>query len=166
MCLQSEQFRMKQTERSKLRQEREYLLRLAQKAYSKAEDCDDRSEIWLSQYMLGKTYEKLERKKPWKYLAQYSAAAECLHADGATYPPKIAYYKAPRLSVEALEMFYRVFASSVKYLTRPMPDIGQHVEAFKAIEYYLNKAEKSPLAFRKELDRNDSGSSTESVDDP
>ncbi|OQV24649.1 Calcineurin-binding protein cabin-1 [Hypsibius exemplaris] len=148
---QSAQFRLTTANKDKLKEDRKYLLRVAQQAFLSAEDCDERNESWLSQYMLGKTYEKLERDKPDKFLAQYAAAAECLHLDGARYPPKIAYYKVPRLSVEALEMYYRTCVSSLKYLRRS----GSTFEpaGMKAVEFYLERAEKSPFVAQKEFNK-------------
>lgn len=128
------------------------MLRLAQKIFLKAEECDDRSEAWLSQYLLGKTYEKLENGEPGKYLAQYASATECLHKDGAKYPTRIAYYKSPELALEAMEMFYRTFAAALKYLTRSADSAEEDLPALRDVEFYLGKAEVGYFAKQKEFD--------------
>lgn len=140
------QLRLKANRKAELKLHRDYLLRLSEKACLHAEDCAERHETWLSQYMLGKTLEKLARNEPWRYLSQYTAAAKCLHFDKASYPVKITYYKTPRLAVEALEMFYRIFASSLKFLCRSRRSDHSDLKAFQAVQYHIDKAEKGPFA--------------------
>ncbi|XP_055333033.1 LOW QUALITY PROTEIN: calcineurin-binding protein cabin-1-like [Paramacrobiotus metropolitanus] len=159
--VQSAQFRLKPEIKKELRLHRHSLLNLAQKVCLNAEDCEERHEGWLSQYMLGKTYEKLEKNKPWKYLSQYVAAGRCLHLDKASYPAKIAYYKAPRLSVEALEMYYRVIASSLKYMSSRNRASHVTAEGLQAVEFYLTVISKSSLAASKEMGRREADRETE-----
>ncbi|KAF5296187.1 hypothetical protein FQA39_LY12641 [Lamprigera yunnana] len=72
-------------------------------------------ERWLHNYMLGKVAEK-RRKEPVEYLQHYLTAAALLSENNATYPDKINYHNPQHLSIEALEIHYRIHASILKYL--------------------------------------------------
>ncbi|XP_044767142.1 uncharacterized protein LOC123323022 [Coccinella septempunctata] len=72
-------------------------------------------ERWLHYYILGKIAEK-KQSEPNEYLGYYITASQLLHENNATYPEKIAYNSPQHLSVEALELHYRMNASILKYL--------------------------------------------------
>uniref|UniRef100_A0AAR5P9I3 Calcineurin-binding protein cabin-1 MEF2-binding domain-containing protein n=1 Tax=Dendroctonus ponderosae TaxID=77166 RepID=A0AAR5P9I3_DENPD len=72
-------------------------------------------ERWLQYYILGKIAEK-KRKEPSEYLQYYVTASNLLNENKALYPEKISYNNPQHLSVEALELHYRIHASILKYL--------------------------------------------------
>ncbi|KAK5640159.1 hypothetical protein RI129_010970 [Pyrocoelia pectoralis] len=72
-------------------------------------------ERWLHNYMIGKVAEKC-RKEPVEYLQHYLTAAALLNENSAVYPDKINYHNPQHLSIEALEIHYRIHASILKYL--------------------------------------------------
>ncbi|XP_017772871.1 PREDICTED: calcineurin-binding protein cabin-1-like [Nicrophorus vespilloides] len=72
-------------------------------------------ERWLYHYMIAKISEK-KQEHPSVYLHHYNAAAELLHENKCAYPEKINYSSPQRMSVEALEVYYRMNASILKYL--------------------------------------------------
>ncbi|XP_030756514.1 calcineurin-binding protein cabin-1-like isoform X2 [Sitophilus oryzae] len=72
-------------------------------------------ERWLQYYILGKIAEK-KRKEPTEYLQYYLTATNLLNENNAVYPEKINYNNPQHLSVEALELHYRIHASILKYL--------------------------------------------------
>ena len=76
---------------------------------------DDQDERWLHYYMLGKVAEK--RFKPFSELIEhYQRAAQLLEESSAAYPRKITYNTPPQLSVEALEIHYRIHSQCLKTL--------------------------------------------------
>nr|XP_021191006.2 calcineurin-binding protein cabin-1 [Helicoverpa armigera] len=81
-------------------------------------------ETWLHFYMLGKVGEK-RNKPPSVYLDYYMKAVKSLQESDATYPLKINYTTPPHLSIEVLEMHYRIHASILKYIeqheNKPIP---------------------------------------------
>ncbi|XP_066152387.1 calcineurin-binding protein cabin-1-like isoform X2 [Euwallacea fornicatus] len=79
------------------------------------DDSNEQDERWLQYYILGKIAEK-KRKEPSEYLQHYLTACNLLNENQATYPGKINYNSPQYLSVEALELHYRVHASVLKYL--------------------------------------------------
>lgn len=72
-------------------------------------------ERWLYQYMLGKISEK-RKDPPSVYLTHYLESAKCLYENNATYPFKINHSNPQNLSIEALEIYYRITASIIKYI--------------------------------------------------
>lgn len=78
-------------------------------------DPGEHDERWLHHYMLGKIAEK-KKQDPGAYLDHYSQAAKFLFENKATCPLKINYSNPQHLSVEALEIHYRIHASILKYL--------------------------------------------------
>ncbi|KAK9871634.1 hypothetical protein WA026_013014 [Henosepilachna vigintioctopunctata] len=72
-------------------------------------------ERWLQYYILGKIAEK-KQTEPNEYLNYYLTASQLLEENNATYPDKIMYNSPQHLSVEALELHYRVNSSILKYL--------------------------------------------------
>ncbi|KAL3275832.1 hypothetical protein HHI36_020575 [Cryptolaemus montrouzieri] len=76
---------------------------------------NEADERWLQYYILGKIAEK-KQTEPSEYLNYYLTASQLLHENNATYPDKINYNSPQHLSVEALELHYRINASILKYL--------------------------------------------------
>lgn len=101
---------------------------------------DDR---WLCQYMLAKIAEKRNEDPP-IFLGHYSKASELLKQSKAQYPERINHKTPQNLSVEALEVHYRIHASILKYLEqhegKPLKkSLG------KLFEEHLNKCAQSPF---------------------
>lgn len=80
-----------------------------------ADDDQDHDEKWLYHYMLGKIAEK-QKEQPNIFLEHYKKSARCLYENNATYPFRINHSNPPNLSIEALEVYYRITSSIVKYL--------------------------------------------------
>lgn len=76
----------------------------------------EHKEEWVRYYMLGKIAEKFD-EKPSIVLPYYHRAAYFLHMDGAKYPTRV-QYNAPNYAFEALEIFYRVHVSALKWLMK------------------------------------------------
>nr|XP_012218304.1 PREDICTED: calcineurin-binding protein cabin-1-like isoform X4 [Linepithema humile] len=72
-------------------------------------------ERWLYQYMLGKVAEKKNQDPP-VFLEHYAKASELLYENNAQYPRRISHKSPQNLSIEALEVHYRIHASILKYL--------------------------------------------------
>ncbi|CAF1186868.1 unnamed protein product [Rotaria sordida] len=107
--------------------DRSFLLNICKEAYEKANICtdnDDNKEDWTYLYMMAKIEEKLHRNKLFSTLKKYVAALDLLHEHKAVYPRKLGHHTAPSsskgilLGCHAVEMFYRVHASTLKYLNR------------------------------------------------
>lgn len=75
----------------------------------------EHDERWLHHYMLGKISEK-RKQEPAAYLEHYNKAGKLLFENKATYPLKINYNNPQHLSMEALEIHYRIHAAILKYL--------------------------------------------------
>lgn len=80
-----------------------------------ADDDQDHDEKWLYHYMLGKIAEK-RKDLPSVFLDHYKKSAKCLYENNASYPFRINHSNPPNLSIEALEVYYRITSSIVKYL--------------------------------------------------
>lgn len=76
---------------------------------------DSHDEKWLYHYMLGKVAEK-RKEQPDAVIAHYIESAKCLYEHNASFPFKISHSNPQHLSVEALEVYYRITALIVKYL--------------------------------------------------
>ncbi|KAF7992530.1 hypothetical protein HCN44_004874 [Aphidius gifuensis] len=72
-------------------------------------------ERWLYQYMLAKISEK-KNDEPLIFLGYYKHASDLLHQNNAFYPRRISHKNALYLSIEAIEVHYRIHASILKYL--------------------------------------------------
>ncbi|XP_013191056.2 calcineurin-binding protein cabin-1-like [Amyelois transitella] len=81
-------------------------------------------DSWLPYYMLGKVAEK-RNKPPAVYLQYYMQGVKNLQETNAVYPLKINYSTPPHLSIEVLELHYRIHASILKYIeqheNKPIP---------------------------------------------
>lgn len=78
-----------------------------------SENTDD--EKWLYHYMLGKVSEK-RKEAPNLIIEHYLKSAQYLYDNNATYPFKISSVNPQNLALEALEIFYRITATIIKYL--------------------------------------------------
>ena len=105
---------------------------------------DDQDERWLHHYMLGKVAEK--RSKPFGELIEhYQRAAKLLEESSATYPKKIPYNTPPHLSVEALEIHYRIHSHCLKTLMN-LEGRPQDTAACFEISKQLETASKGAFA--------------------
>ncbi|KAG6802793.1 calcineurin-binding protein cabin-1 [Apis mellifera caucasica] len=100
-------------------------------------------ERWLYQYMLGKIAEKKNQDPP-IYLEHYAKASELLYHNNAQYPRRINHKYPQHLSIEALEVHYRIHASILKYLEqhegKPLKkSLGQ------LLQFHLEKCAKGPF---------------------
>lgn len=134
---------------------KEKYLELAFNCFSKADKCyksgikedndDGHDDKWLNQYMLGKISEK-RKENPKVYLNHYLRASNYLYENNATYPIKINHSNPTNLSIEALEVFYRINAGIIKYLE-------QHDNISREYGSYFTQVLKtlatSPFAFNK-----------------
>ncbi|XP_031617058.1 calcineurin-binding protein cabin-1-like isoform X2 [Contarinia nasturtii] len=107
-------------------------------------ESDDNSddEKWLYHYMLGKVAEK-RKEPPNVVIDHYLKSAQYLYENNATYPFKISSANPQNLALEALEIFYRITATIIKYLE-------QHSVVNYGIGKYfmkiLKQQAKSPFA--------------------
>ncbi|XP_056640755.1 calcineurin-binding protein cabin-1-like isoform X2 [Diorhabda sublineata] len=112
------------------------------------EETNEADERWLQYYILGKIAEK-KQKEPTEYLQYYLTAATLLDENKAEYPEKINYSNPQHLSVEALELHYRINASVLKYLElhegKNIPNtLGAFFKKCLATSKYLRKPPPPP----------------------
>ena len=84
---------------------------------------EDNTEEWLHHYMLGKIKEKRTRatsgsEQLLECLQHYKRAYECLERSQAEYLKRITYKTKSYLSVESNEVFYRIYAHTLKRIER------------------------------------------------
>ena len=108
-------------------------------------DCED--EAWLHYYVLGKIAEKHNALRALHY---YDLADKHLYLTGACYPEKINYYNPKHLSVEALEIHYRIHACALKSL---LSGKNPKIKALTRTKTYLLSALRSPFVKRSEKDK-------------
>ncbi|XP_049434029.1 calcineurin-binding protein cabin-1 isoform X3 [Epinephelus fuscoguttatus] len=103
---------------------RDSMLETAFQCFQGASRCegDSDEEEWLIHYMLGKIAEK-RKQPPAEYLQLYKKAAHYLHEEAARYPRKIHYHNPPDLAMEALELHFRLSATTLKLLEADVPDL-------------------------------------------
>ncbi|XP_027203687.2 uncharacterized protein LOC113797495 isoform X2 [Dermatophagoides pteronyssinus] len=125
----------------------EQILEKAKKCFEKIIDPDiNNEESWLSYYMLGKVAEKSNTNDLLQILQYYEWAYLNLYLDGATYPKKINYFAPSFLSIEALEIHYRIHSVILKYLLNNRKFTARMLRNLK---YQLIKVNKSPFILRK-----------------
>ncbi|XP_076263012.1 calcineurin-binding protein cabin-1-like isoform X2 [Rhynchophorus ferrugineus] len=110
-----EKFELLESEKESYLDSSRKSLRSAINLFDPEKSQNEQDERWLQYYILGKIEEK-KRKEPSVYLNYYLEATSLLNENKATYPEKINYNNPQYLSVEALELNYRVHASILKYL--------------------------------------------------
>lgn len=106
---------------------------------------NENDELWLSYYMLGKVSEK-NKENIFTTLQHYEDADMSLYLEGATYPKKLPYYNPPNLSVEALEIHYRIHTCILKYLINNRKFSAR---SLRQIKYHLIRASRSPFVLQK-----------------
>lgn len=116
----------------------------------------DAEELWLAYYMLGKVSEKM-KDNLLKTLQYYQWADLCLYIDGALYPKKIQYYNPPYLAVEALEVHYRMHASTMKWL---LHNRKFSARMLRQVKWYIHSASKTPFVERRAISASSSSAST------
>lgn len=94
-------------------------------------DVNVEDEKWLYHYMLGKVAEK-RKKPPNIVIDQYLKSAEYLHESGVIYPLRISSANTSSLVLEALEIFYRITATIIKYMER------HSVVEYSLGKYFIN----------------------------
>ncbi|KAI5730689.1 hypothetical protein M8J76_016458 [Diaphorina citri] len=103
--------------------------------YNKIEN----DEKWLHLYMLGKYYEKTDPGDPKSCLNSYYESFEILRVqNGALYPARVNYSEPQTGAVEALELFYRIHATILKFIDRS----GDQVLDRELRDFYLNMLRK------------------------
>lgn len=105
-----------------------------------SESTDD--EKWLYHYMLGKVSEK-RKEAPNVVIEHYLKSADYLYENNATYPFKISSVNPQNLALEALEIFYRITATIIKYLEQH-PVVPHGIGKF--FIKILKQQAKSPFA--------------------
>ncbi|XP_058796392.1 calcineurin-binding protein cabin-1-like [Phymastichus coffea] len=100
-----------------LENQKDEMINKAKECFATADDIsnnrqgtDEPNEKWLYQYMLGKVAEK-KNKEPQTFLKYYLQAGKWLLCDNDSKPKS-----TPQWSHESLEVYYRIFASILKYL--------------------------------------------------
>lgn len=141
-----------------LHRKKKEMLATAENCFLSANSCEiegvELEEVWLHHYMLGKIAEK-KQDHPKIYLEHYKQAAKYLHEDEARYPKKIHYHNPPELSIEALEIYYRIHASILKYLFKQKDDAIPQ-DDLELFQTYITEAANSPFAKfqeKRELER-------------
>ncbi|XP_054095583.1 calcineurin-binding protein cabin-1-like [Callithrix jacchus] len=121
---------------------RDSMLETARHCFTSAAHCegDGDEEEWLIHYMLGKVAEK-QQQPPTVYLLHYRQAGHYLHEEAARYPKKIHYHNPPELTMEALEVYFRLHASILKLLGKPDSGVGAEV-----LVNFMKEAAEGPFA--------------------
>lgn len=126
-----------------LRTKQREFLGIAKQAFLRAVQIDLEDEQWLPFYLLGKISEK--GGQILQALRFYEFADLHLYTAGAEYPRRIQYYSPPNLSIEALEVYYRIHVCILKYLTLSgKQNIPRQV--LLKFKNFLTKASNSPIA--------------------
>ena len=103
---------------SKLKEKAPIYLKYASEYYDKALKLmvaqDEPDEMWLLHFMKGKILEK-EHLPIQDCLKEYEKALDKLLEQNATLPKKISYNSPAELSLELLEVYYRIHATILKY---------------------------------------------------
>ncbi|XP_022668029.1 calcineurin-binding protein cabin-1-like isoform X3 [Varroa jacobsoni] len=127
-------------------------LNMAKKCYTEAICCENEGngndELWLCHYMLSKITHKMGEPLE-VYLEHISRAAQNLYEMKARYPKKVIYQTPAHLSIEALEMHYKVHAFAAKFLIK-----NQHRQISPAelqiLESHLREASEGHFARHRE----------------
>ncbi|KAM5192446.1 calcineurin-binding protein cabin-1 isoform 2-T2 [Mantella aurantiaca] len=127
---------------AQFKERRDSMLETAKQCFMSASRCegDGDEEEWLIHYMLGKICEK-QKAAPELYLQHYKRAAHYLHEEAARYPKKIHYHNPPELAMEALEVYFRLHASVLKLLEKPVHELDH-----KMLFAVMKEASEGPFA--------------------
>lgn len=131
---------MDPSDKKNLIKQKKRMLQRARVCFKSANNVADAEEIWLHYYFLGKIAERNNILQALKY---YELSDLHLALSGATYPSKISYHNSTRLSIEALEVHYRIHACVLKYVRRHngrMP-----AKTLSQIKIHLLRALRSPF---------------------
>ncbi|UJR09056.1 hypothetical protein I4U23_013304 [Adineta vaga] len=136
--------------------DRSFLLNICKEAYEKANLCtdnDENKEDWTYLYMMAKIEEKLHRSKLFNALKKYASALDLLHENKAVYPRKLGHHtstsssKGTLLGCHAVEMFYRIHASTLKYLNRHNKEtVDFTIEKLNELHEFLIEMQTKPFA--------------------
>ncbi|KAK3753418.1 hypothetical protein RRG08_056311 [Elysia crispata] len=129
------------------RSRRTEMLRVARNSYHRANECegDCPEDDWLTHYMMGKVAEK-QGESPKVFLEFYNKAALSLHEEEAEYPAKLQFNTLPpHLALEALEVFFRIHATSLKLLLA-----GCSPQCLLILDSFVTDAQKGYFARREE----------------
>ncbi|XP_011502585.1 PREDICTED: calcineurin-binding protein cabin-1-like, partial [Ceratosolen solmsi marchali] len=113
--LNMKRFRILETKKEEMLDEAKDCFASANNIYTACQGMDEQDERWLYQYMLAKIAEKKNQDPP-IFLKHYSKASDLLCENNAEYPKRINHKNPQNLSIEALEVYYRIHASILKYL--------------------------------------------------
>ncbi|CAF1081361.1 unnamed protein product, partial [Didymodactylos carnosus] len=112
------------TQSSAIILDRSTLLDRCKTAYITGNLCTDNEhkEEWAYLYMSGKIQQKQQRYHLTEYLQKFIQALDILHEQKAQYPRKLGHQNATNtkqthLAAHALEMFYRIHGTSLKYIS-------------------------------------------------
>lgn len=145
---QSSQFALSDEAAEALAKRKKELLDTAKNCYESAsrceEDCRGADEMWLNHYLLGKITHKLGYS-PAVYLDHLYQSLQHLYEMNAKYPRRILYHSPPPLSIESLELYYKIHALSMKYLLK-YEDTPAPKDELRAIWKFIQKAGSSPFA--------------------
>jgi hypothetical protein len=112
------------------------------------EEDESSGEEWLHHYMLGKIKEKQSEKFTLiDCLKHYEQSQIYLDKSHACYLKKLTYKTKDHLSVEANEVYYRIYALTLKRLTRSVDNLG----CFKKSEWNDEKMSIELLEFLKRI---------------
>ncbi|XP_064478265.1 calcineurin-binding protein cabin-1-like [Ornithodoros turicata] len=140
-----------ETIESHSKKKKEYLS-LAKTCYESANQCEadglGNNEMWLNHYLLGKITHKA-KEPPAIYLNHLYLSLQYLHRMNAKYPRKILYHSPPFLSIESLELYYKIHALCFKFLLKYEEKTAPK-EDLEAVRMYLEKTSKSPIALFQE----------------
>ncbi|RWS31188.1 hypothetical protein B4U80_06573 [Leptotrombidium deliense] len=120
-------------------QKRKEMLQIAKYCFESANNTDCKDEIWLHYYFLGKIAEKSDLLLALHY---YELADLYLFLNSALYPKKISYHNPSYLSIEALEIHYRIHCSALKFLSSTHRLTRK---ALQKIKVFLIRAFRSPF---------------------
>lgn len=145
---QSKQFGLSDEAVEALSKRKKELLETAKNCYESANRCEEdgmgNEEMWLNHYLLGKITHKMGCP-PGVYLDHLYQSLQHLYEMNAEYPRKILYHCPPLLSIESLELYYKIHALSMKFLLKyeetPAPK-----DELRAVWKFIQKAGSSPFA--------------------
>lgn len=164
---QSKQFGLSDEAVEALAKRKKELLETAKSCYESANRCEDGvgiDEMWLNHYLLGKITHKMGYS-PGVYLDHLYQSLQHLYEMNAKYPRKILYHSPPPLSIESLELYYKIHALSMKYLLK-FEEAPAPKEELRAIWKFIQKAGNSPFAkFQEKAGAMEYDSSSEEEDE-
>ncbi|CAB3375984.1 Hypothetical predicted protein [Cloeon dipterum] len=125
--LSIEQFEVLEAKKGSTLDKAESCFRKALASWTQGSE-NDQDERWLHHYMLGKVSEK-RHNEPWQALMQYRRSAHLLAEHCSAFPAKISYTTPSELSIEALEIRYRIHTCLLKHIEtyegKTLPDEQQ-----------------------------------------